>query len=70
MASDGDVFAAELRIPYVFRDRSLLRKAFTAGDDKSHDRQGHRTLAQLGDALLGFIGLFEGFRQGYSRGEG
>ena len=67
MASNWSVFESQLIIPYTFRDLSLLRKALTAGDSNSDDREGHRGMAQLGDTLMSFVITSEGFDRGISR---
>lgn len=45
----------------------LLRTALRSGDGNSDGREGHRGMAQVGDALMGFIIISEGFARGLSR---
>ena len=54
-------------LPYIYKDSSFLEKALTAGDSESEDREGQRGFSQVGDALLRFVILSEGFRNGLSR---
>jgi hypothetical protein len=54
-------------LPHIYNDPSYLEKALTAGDTESEDREGHRGLSQVGDALTRFLILCEGFRHGLSR---
>ena len=67
MVSEPPVCNSEHNIPYQFRDLALLRKAFIAGDSNSDDREGHRGMAQLGDALVSFVITSEGYDRGISR---
>ena len=67
MASDWSTLEAQVFIPYKFQDVSLLRKALTAGDSNADDREGHRGMAQVGDALMSFVIMSEGFDRGMSR---
>ena len=68
MATAWSAYEAELALPYRFRNLSLLRKALIAGDTNSNDREGHRGMAQVGDALMSFAIISEGFDRGISRG--
>ena len=54
-------------LPDIYKDPSYLDKALTAGDSESEDREGQRGLSQVGDALMRFIILCEGFHRGLSR---
>lgn len=54
-------------LSHQYKDISHLDKALTAGDTESADREGQRGLSQVGDALMRFIILYEGFIQGLSR---
>ena len=54
-------------LPDIYVDLSYLDKALTAGDSESEDREGQRGLSQVGDALMRFIILCEGFQRGLSR---
>lgn len=54
-------------LPYIYKDPSYLEKSLTAGDTESEDREGQRGLSQVGDALMRFMILCEGFRHGLSR---
>ena len=67
MASERATFESEYNIPYQFRSLALLQKAFIAGDTNSDDREGHRGMAQLGDALISFVITSEGYDRGISR---
>lgn len=67
MASDAMVLRAQAIITHQFRGVELLRKALTAGDTNSDDREGHRGMSQVGDALMSFVILSEGLEQGISR---
>lgn len=67
--SPDQVQALEDLLDYVFNDKCLLDKAFETPGSGS-DPDGHRGLAQLGDAVLRFeiIWLY-GSKRGYSRSE-
>ena len=67
MALPWNVHQAQIIIPYKFTQISLLQKAMTAGDSNSDDREGQRGLAQVGDALISFVIMNEGFERGLSR---
>ena len=67
MASERVTFGSEYSIPYQFRNPALLQKVFIAGDTNSDDREGHRGMAQVGDALISFVITSEGFDRGISR---
>jgi hypothetical protein len=67
MTTTGAALGTQFVLPYTFRDASLLRKALRSGDSNSDDREGHRGLAQVGDALMGFVIISEGFARGLSR---
>lgn len=67
MASDFSVLDAQRILPYDFRDPELLRKALTAGDTNSDNREGNRGLAQVGDTLMNVVIKTEGFQSGFSR---
>lgn len=54
---------------YWFKEPELLRRALTAGDSNSDDREGHRGMAQLGDSLMGTVILSDGLERGLSRGK-
>ena len=53
--------------PYIYKDFAYLEKALTAGDTEGEDREGHRGFSQVGDALMRFLILSEGFKLGLSR---
>jgi hypothetical protein len=67
MTTDWAALGTQFVLPYTFRDASLLRKALRSGDSNSDDREGHRGMAQVGDALMGFVIISEGFARGLSR---
>jgi dsRNA-specific ribonuclease len=69
MTSESDVLGTQLLLPYTFHDLLLLHKALISGDSNSDDREGHRGMAQVGDALMRFVIMSEGFDRGLSRSE-
>ena len=68
MASKWQTLQAQLLIPHTFNNILFLQKAFTAGDSNSDDRDGHRGMSQVGDALMNFVMMNEGFLRGIPRG--
>jgi hypothetical protein len=67
MTTNWAALGTQFVLPYTFRDASLLRKALRSGDSNSDDREGNRGMAQVGDALMGFVIISEGFARGLSR---
>jgi len=55
MAEDWQVDQAKQLILWHYHDSEPVRKALTAGDTESDDREGHRTLARLGDSVVPLI---------------
>lgn len=64
---DAGVTQAQAFLPHYFQNQDLLRNALIAADSNRDDRDGHRSLAQLGDQLIGFVLMSEGYDRGLSR---
>ena len=67
MAQDWQVDKAKQLICWPYQDEGPIRRALTAGDTESDDREGHRMLAQLGDSLVAFIIATICFKLGITR---
>lgn len=67
MTYEWNMLGTQFVLPYTFRDTSLFSKALRSGDSNSDDREGHRGMAQVGDALMSFVIMNEGFNRGISR---
>jgi len=67
MTSEWNMLGTQFVLPYTFRDTSLFSKALRSGDSNSDDGEGHRGMAQVGDALMSFVIMNEGFNRGISR---
>lgn len=55
MAVDRQVEQAKGLILWSYEDSEPVRKALTAGDTESEDREGNRMLARLGDCVVPLI---------------
>src|SRR5271154_1829631 len=68
---NSEVSPCEMRIGYIFRDKSLLRSALTHASGALHRLASNERLEFLGDAILGAIVCDLLFRKfpGYLEGE-
>lgn len=55
MAEDWQVEQAKQLIMWLYEDSGPVKTALTAGDTESDDREGHRSLARLGDGIVPVI---------------
>ncbi len=53
--NEKDIFTIEKKIGYVFKDKSLLERAFTHGSVDKNALKNYQTLEFLGDSILDFI---------------
>ena len=69
MYTDEYYETLQSKLGRAYKNRGLLRQAFTAPGAEEDNYEGHRSLAQIGELLLQFILGHRSFQIGFTRGE-